>query len=290
MKKFLCSVSVLLCLLLGLSLSVFASPATDGYVIDQADILTEAEEETLEEQLGVVRSAWQSDVVIVTQKTIDTDAETFADDYFDYNGYGYGGTKDGVLLLVSMHPRELWVSTRGTAMLSISENTIVHMLDEIAPMFSDARYYDAFNAFANTVESYLSQPIDEEGDDDDYFYATDDDYDDGVESAKTQPRIRVLAKKGIGFLAFGLLASLVIMLIVRSRLKKVHPAADAANYLLPFNLTTNSDVYLRQTHTSVPIPQPQSHSSSGGGSRGGSSGGGHISSSGASHGGGGRSF
>ena len=38
-------------------------------------------------------------------------AEAYADDYYDYNGYGYGENDDGLLLLVSMGEREWAITT-----------------------------------------------------------------------------------------------------------------------------------------------------------------------------------
>ena len=34
-----------------------------------------------------------------------------ADDFFDYNGYGLGDDRSGVLLYINMSTRDVWIST-----------------------------------------------------------------------------------------------------------------------------------------------------------------------------------
>ncbi len=71
---------------------------------------------TLTAKLGEISSRQKLDVVIVTENGLGGKSiRDFADDYFDYNGYGYGKGKDGILLLVDMDSRNYWMSTRGYA-------------------------------------------------------------------------------------------------------------------------------------------------------------------------------
>ncbi|MBR4881878.1 MAG: TPM domain-containing protein, partial [Clostridia bacterium] len=84
MKKLI----ILLCsvmLLLALFIPVYAN--TD-YVIDNADLLSDAEEAELEAKLTEMNSNSGCDIVVLTESYIDTDIMSYADDYFDYNGYG----------------------------------------------------------------------------------------------------------------------------------------------------------------------------------------------------------
>ena len=70
---------------------------------------------------GWMRSASVSnvDVVIVTVASIEGKTATeYADDYFDYQGYGYGEKSDGILLLVGMKERVWAISTHGSLGIS----------------------------------------------------------------------------------------------------------------------------------------------------------------------------
>lgn len=43
----------------------------------------------------------------------------YADDYFDYKGYGMGEDKSGILFLVTMSERKFWMSTHGDAIVPL---------------------------------------------------------------------------------------------------------------------------------------------------------------------------
>ena len=110
-KKLFC---LLLPLLLLYCLAMTAAAENPNRVVDMADLLTDSEEQALNAQLREISERQQMDVVVVTVDS--TDGKTpmeYADDYFDYNGYGYGESRDGVLLLISMEERDWWVTTTG---------------------------------------------------------------------------------------------------------------------------------------------------------------------------------
>ena len=65
------------------------SPTRGDRLVDQADLLNEADEAALQEKLDTISETLQFDVVIVTAKHIGNRTPMeFADDYFDYNGFG----------------------------------------------------------------------------------------------------------------------------------------------------------------------------------------------------------
>ena len=89
-------------LLLCMSMTIPALAAGDR-LVDEADLLSVSEEETLEMQLDEISDRHQLDVVVVTMDDLNGySATAVADDYYDYNGY----RPDGILLLVSMSERE----------------------------------------------------------------------------------------------------------------------------------------------------------------------------------------
>ena len=91
---------------------VFAQNEMDAYVVDDAGLLTDSEENSLNETLKEISNRQSCQVVVVTTNSLDgKSAEAYADDYYDYNGYG----KDGILLLVSMEDRDYGISTCGYA-------------------------------------------------------------------------------------------------------------------------------------------------------------------------------
>ena len=119
MKKVL---SMMICLLMVFSLTgVFAedvlliAPGPSAHparVVDEADLLTDDEESMLMATLDGISQEHLVDVVVVTvDSTGEKTPMEYADDYFDYNGYGFGENFDGVILLVSMEYSDWWIST-----------------------------------------------------------------------------------------------------------------------------------------------------------------------------------
>jgi len=83
-------------------------------LVDEADLFTPEEETKFLAQLDEISERQQCDVVIVTVNSINgQDPMAFADDFYDYNGYGYGENDDGILYLLSMEYRDQAYSTYG---------------------------------------------------------------------------------------------------------------------------------------------------------------------------------
>ena len=75
--------------------------AAGNLVVDQAELFTDGEEAELAASAATLGSQYQMDIVLVT--TNDTgglSARDYADDYFDYNGYGIGSERNGILFLM----------------------------------------------------------------------------------------------------------------------------------------------------------------------------------------------
>lgn len=101
-------------------------------VVDDADLLTDREEKSLHEKLEEICVRQKMDIVIVTKKTLDGTAPAdYADDFYDYNGYGYGENRDGLLLLISIDNRDLYISTHGYGITAFTDAGIKYIGDEI---------------------------------------------------------------------------------------------------------------------------------------------------------------
>ena len=60
-------------------------------LVDGADLLTDTEEAELLQELNEISVRQQFDVVVVTTTSLDgKSAMEYADDYYDYHGYGMG--------------------------------------------------------------------------------------------------------------------------------------------------------------------------------------------------------
>ena len=85
--------------------------AEKSLVFDDAMLFTEDEIIKLQTEVNNLSNDYNMDIVIVT--TSDTDGKTsreYADDFFDYGGFGVGDNYDGILFLIDMDNREAYIS------------------------------------------------------------------------------------------------------------------------------------------------------------------------------------
>ena len=109
-------------------------------VVDHANLLTGSEAQTLSERLKEIGDAYRCDVIVATVTTLGSKtSEEYADDFFDYNGYGYGATPDangttvngdGILLLISIEDRDFAISTSGYGITAFTDYGIQTYLED----------------------------------------------------------------------------------------------------------------------------------------------------------------
>lgn len=295
MKKFVTIIAALLmCVMMAVPVTAAEVEEPKDRVVDDADLLTEAEEDELQGQLAKLSDLHQFDLVVVTTYSTDgKSSQEFADDYFDYGGYGYGRNYDGALLLVNMEASEWYVSTCGSGIEIISDDVLDTMSYEFVPYMSDGDFYAAFSEFAVQCDFYLAGC----GMPDSIF---DDDYVDGVVGDSNvafsdtivvvdkSPDIFGIIGKLIVCLIIGLIAAFIPMSRLKKQMKTVTMKAAASDYVKPGSkkVTKSRDAFLYSNVSRV--PKPKENKSGGGGM---SIGGGvHMGSSGRSHGGGGGRF
>lgn len=230
MRKILCFLTVLL-----LVVVVSAAPQL---VVDNEALLTSQEESKLEDMLSQVRDQWQIDVVVVTAGSLDgKTARAYADDFYDYGGYG----EDGILLLVNMQAREYWISTSGDC-IGIEDE----ISDSFAMYLSTGDYYDAFTDFADQCGAAMEE------------------YREGERGS---PVIPILICLGIGAVV-----GLIVTCVMTSQLKSVRSKPTAGDYVVSgsLHLTHSHDLFLYRNIRRTPKPQNNgSHRSSSGRSHGG---------------------
>ena len=250
----------------------YNTPVSDGSrVVDAADLLTDSEEAALRAKLDEISERQQFDVVVVTASTIDGKTPmAYADDFYDYNGYGFGASNDGCLLLISVEGgpgnRDWWISTTGYGITALTDAGINYIGEEIVPSLKKDDWAGGFTKYADLVDEFVTQA------------KTGTPYD-----VNNMPKTAKETLKGI-LIAIGiaLVAALIAVLKVKSNYKPVKFNSSASDYLVPgsFVVTGSYDNFVI---TSVSKTRRESSSSGGGSST-------HSGSSGTSHGGGGGKF
>ena len=273
MKKLTC---LILCLIL--LCPVLTARAENPKIIDDADLLWLDEISDLEAKAAAITEEYGMDVVILTVDSLDgADIEAFADDFYDYNGYGVGEEGHGVLLVLAMDSREWAISTCGDAIYALTDYGIQSLFEEMAYDLSDGDYYLAFEAYLNALPYYFEAF--RQGETVDGFtgnYSGPGSYVPGTREDvvyyESDPPY-VLAP------VIGAVFAVIVILVMRSTMNTKRPQRSAGDYLKrnSYQLRLHRDMFL---YSHVSKVRKQSQSSSGGGSSV------HRSSSGRSHGGG----
>lgn len=262
-------------------------------VFDQAGLFSETEIIQLEEKIAQCRKSTKMDVVIVSVYADgERSAEEYADDYYDYGGFGVGKKASGVLLLYYMDGPgqpggECYISTAGTMINMLTDERIESILDDVYGDLGNRDFAGATEHFLEDVKAYVKEGV-ESGQ---YTY----DRDTGEIVRYHSIRLYEVA---IAMVIAGILAGSVC-LDIKKRYAMKQSSREVSNSLqayradCAFCFSVAGDKMVNKYVRSVPIPRNTSSGSGGRGHSGSSSAGRstiHTSSSGSSHGGGGRRF
>ena len=261
MKKVL-SLSLVFLIVLALLVPSFADEKP--LLKDEIGCLSESEAQQVTAKLEEVSNKLDFDVAIVTTDNLEGKSITaYADDYFDYGGYGRGTNRDGCVLVVYYNgtSTERWISTSGYGITALTDYGIQYIGKRVAPLMDEGEFYNAFIDYANlcdelVVQARAGKPLD-------------------VNSAKKEgnPAMRIIIA-----VVIGLIAGFISMAVIKGKYKPVRMKANASDYLVQgsLQLTGSYDNFRTSSVTRTAI----NNNSSGGSST-------HTSSSGRSHGGGG---
>lgn len=128
-------------------------------IFDDAEVLTEDEDNELEDALEELSLRQSFDVTIATIESMESvgadSMEQFADDLYDYCQYGYGPDMDGVLLLVSVGDRKWHISTCGYGITAFTDAGIQYLGEQMKPFMADGDYAGAFRTFVQWSDTYI---------------------------------------------------------------------------------------------------------------------------------------
>ncbi|MCI6651954.1 MAG: TPM domain-containing protein [Ruminococcus sp.] len=236
-------------------------------LVDNADLLTDSEKTSLLLLLDNISEKQKMDIVVVTTDSLEGyTPQEYADDFFDYNGYGYGENRDGILLLISMEDNDWYISTTGYGITAVTDAGREYMSQQFLSYLSDGDYAEAFSTYAQLCDEFIAmakagEPFD-------------------VDNLPKEPFkiwFNVLIALGIGFVF-----AIIVVLYMKSKLKSVRFQPAASSYVRngSMNITQSGDFFL---YSHLDRRAKPKDNDSGGSST-------HTSSSGSTHGGGGGKF
>lgn len=238
---------------------------------DSAGVLTEDEDNELEDALEELSLRQSFDVTIATiesLESVDYDSmEAYADELYDFCQFGYGPEMDGVLL-VSVGDRKWHISTCGYGITAFTDAGIQYLGQQMTPFMADGDYAGAFRTFVQWSDTYIDAA------------RAGHPYD--VNNLPREPLSLMYLFLALGI---GLVLAWVVVGVMKSQLRSVAFQENAASYVREgsMNLTNSRELFLYRDVSRTEHVEAKDSDSSGGSST-------HTSSSGTTHGGGGGSF
>lgn len=244
MKKLL---SLALALLMLMSLAVVvcaATPGSEQFIYDDAQLLSENQAAKLQDRLQELSDKYDTQIVVATLRSVNGgDADILAEAFYDGKDLGYGDSRDGILLIIMMDIREFRIVSNGEAADALTLDRIDKITEAITQELSDGEYYDAFREFADKCEYYLDGHIN--------GFPFD------------------VGKSLVIALVIGIVAGLIVANTLKAQLKTVHMQTRAHDYVKAgsMQLTYQKDLYLYRTVQQTRKQTSNSNSGSSGGSR-----------------------
>lgn len=230
-------------------------------ILDKAGYLTGEQKAELSQRLEKIREKYSFDVAFVSEKSLSAvDAQSSADDIYDYNGYGYGEDYDGILFYIAAAERKYHFSVCGSGEVIFNENGLKYLEKKIVPSLKEDDFYTAVKIYADCTEKLLEMAA------------------EGKPFNKSQHSTKYILCVIAGACILPLLLAYFMMYKKLAEMKTAVKEDNAANYIKPgsMNLDFSRDIFLYSTVTKTEREKSDSGS--------------HTSSSGRSHGGRGGSF
>lgn len=157
MKKILLMITAVVILCMSASFSVSANGILPR-LVDEADILTNSEEEQLTALLDEISEHQQVDIAVYAAESIgDYSAMDYADNVFESFGYGMDADRSCILLLVCPETRDWHITTAGYGITAVTDVGLKYMSGQFVPYLSEGEYYRAFKVYADYCDDFIER-------------------------------------------------------------------------------------------------------------------------------------
>ena len=218
-----------------------AYDAEERFLYDDADLLTEEQEAALVQKLEDVSHAHNTQLVIATLPALNNgNIDDFVEYLYDSMDFGYGETREGVLLLICMDPREYRIMSNGHAGVAIGPDQVDTLCDFMDLYLPKGSYAAAFHSFADQCGEMLQ------------YYESGSPFQVGKNLAIS--------------LVIGLIAGLIVALILKGQLKSVRKQYAAHVYVKQgsMHVDLKQDIFLYRNVTRTKKQKREESSSSSG--------------------------
>lgn len=241
----------------------------EAHVYDETGLLAPEDAARLEQLCGKIEKDRQIHILLaMTEDTRGKSPEAYADDFYD-DRYPKTQDENGMVVLIDMGAREMWISTAGVMRYYLNDREIDRILDLMYEAVSDSDYAGAMEQAIREAEQEIEKGI-SSGD-----YLID-------ENGRVHRYRRITAAEALIAAAVGAGVFCAVFFGVRRAYRGKHSETGGYARTVGPHIENRRDTLIDRHVTVRRIPK--NPPSGGGGSTV------HTSSSGRSHGGGGRSF
>lgn len=249
MKNKLTALALAFLTALALGIHVMAAENTSEYVIDMVSVLSNEESENLNSSSGQYSQRYGCGIYIVA-----------VDNYKDYgsgsiynvtsqiynnkdNGFGIGGKRNGIMLLVSMRDRNYAMFVYGDqAEYAFNSYAQEQLEKEFTDNFEQNDWYGGFSDYVKTCGEYLAKA-------------------DVGKPVRKSPAIYIICSVG-----GSILIAFVVCMVGKSKMRTVYKKTEANTYTGSVNLTDRLDQFTHTTETRRSRSDSTQSESGGGGS------------------------
>lgn len=227
-----------------------------AYFMDSEELVTGDDFSEVMTRLIEVSDKHQFDVIGLSKAIVGDYAAKEAADYFEDNQYGYGESRDGIILLISKESNHEGIAALGRGESMFPDEIMDYILDEVDVYRLNGQYKEAYLRYADLIEQELENPG--------TLKAAKQARDDAEAKANMPMRI---VKEVVVALVLGFLLAFIPTGVMSSKMNSVHMQNNASNYMVPgsMNVRTERDIFLYNTVTKTKRVKQNSSSGGGGG-------------------------
>ena len=233
---------------------------------DDAGLLAPSQAAELMAKLDRISERHQFDTVVAVVRSLGSgvvrgrDARTYAADFFEQNGFGFGRDVHGAILLLATGDRDFGFAANGFGFKAFTPAGQEYLVKLFLPHLQANRYAEAFMAYADAVDDFLTQA------------KAGRPYDMGNIPLTVEERAEFRLYAVAGSLGLAFFVAFMVTITWAKQLKTVHKEHFANAYIREGSMavTVQQDIFLYSQVYSVKRAQ---NLNTGGGSFGSSSGG-----------------
>lgn len=136
--------------------------AASKYLFDRAGVMTDSEQSYVNDYLENVSDEEDVDVIaVITYGYDEEDLVAFADDFYDYGGFGRGDDRDGVIFAIDLKDREMVLVTTGYCTEAVTDYGEDIIYDYMTDNLRSGNYVEALTYnYADTVADFVDMARD----------------------------------------------------------------------------------------------------------------------------------